>query len=229
MEIKPIRVIVPVNPADFPQTQVDTKKPRSLASSFKPPEGKWTFENGDIILNGYHVATLIEDGKNKPQAYFTKLAADLAAYREYFIQQNAKRRKKKIDGREVIEEYDDTGQIDHVCALVEAYIGKIMRLLKRRYENTADGMAVNLDEDSQLVINGMNVTAFLVMARQYPTKKAKTFLKGLKNRLLLILSNKQRSPSYEKFRDVIESLINEIDGELFRITQTERLLESSHK
>jgi len=226
MEIKPIKSIPKVQQAEIPDSRIDPNLPRARLAP-KPPAGKWIFSKGHIVLNGQDVGTLIEQASKKPQGFLSQLAGELEVFRNYYIRKNIKRRKRKVKGNVVIEAFDPTGELGQLSALVDAYIAKIMRLLKRRYDETADGLSYRLDEDGQLTLNGMNVNAFIEMARQYPSDKARKFLKGLKTRLSHILTNKSRNPNYDKIREATYQLFEEIDLELKRIVEKERLIENT--
>ncbi|MDO8520339.1 MAG: hypothetical protein Q7T11_09310 [Deltaproteobacteria bacterium] len=219
MIIKPIKPVAPVQQSE---TAGIRKAPEQRPVSLKPPAGDWNFTSGRIILNGKDVGLLIEQAKGEPAAFWSKLANDLDDYRKFYLRKYSRKRKKK--GVIILE--DPTGELAHLSALVEAYIGKIMRVLKRKYDETADGLSFVLDDDGQLCLNGMNVTSFIEMAKNYPSKKAHIFLQGLKTRLSVILSNKTHSPNYEKIRETTQTLFLEIDRELKRIVEKDRLIEN---
>lgn len=224
--IKPIKPVAPIERGEIQQTRIGRNVPRSPAA-LKPPAGGWEYSNGHLTINGQDVARLIENSLGQPAAFWSRLANDLDQYRKFYIRKNSKKRKRKIGGEIIIDDLDPTGELGHLSALVEAYIAKIMRILKRKYDETTDGLAYNLDDEGQLVINGMNVTSFIQMARNYPSKKAQLFLQGLKNRLSIILSNKTGSPNYEKVKETTYQLIREIDVEMKRIVEKDRLIDKS--
>lgn len=224
MEIKPIKLIQRVQSAEIPETRIDKNLPSIPA--IKPPSGNWKFVKGQIILNGQNVARMIEQGAKQPTMFWSKLANDLEQFRKFYIRKKVKKRRRKVGDQIIEEEVDPTGELGHLSALVDAYIAKIMRILKKRYDEKEDGLSYMLDENGQLTINGMNVTSFIHMARSYPSQKARVFLKGLKNRLSIILSNKGSNPNYEKIRETTLTLFEEIDEEIERIVEKERLLEN---
>lgn len=225
MEIKPIKLIQRVRGGEIPQTRVDKNLQRAQVT-IKPPSGNWKFVKGQIILNGQNVARMIEQGAKQPTVFWSKLANDLEQFRKFYIRKKLKKRRRKVGGQIIEEEVDPTGELGHLSALVDAYIAKIMRILKKKYDEKEDGLSYMLDEDGQLTVNGMNVTSFIHMARNYPSQKARMFLKGLKNRLSVILSNKSSNPNYEKIRETTLALFEEIDEEINRITEKERLIEN---
>ncbi len=107
----------------------------------------------------------------------------------------------------------DPEQLAIFAAVIHALLQKLGGRLKKKFDETVDGLAFSLEE-GQLLLNGINVHAFIQMAQKNPTQKAKIFLKGLKNRLGILLSNRLGNPSYERIRDVAEELFSQIDVEL---------------
>lgn len=221
MDIKPIKPVERVQQAEIGGARTSKNAPRPVG--LKPPAGDWKLINGRILINGRDVGQLIEQSVGQPAAFWSALANDLDDYRKFYLRKYARKRKKKG----VITLEDPTGELAHLSALVEAYIGKIMRILKRKYDEKTDGLSYVLDDDGQLCLNGMNVTSFIEMAKNYPSKKAQIFLQGLKTRLGVILSNKSRSPNYEKIREVTQALFLEIDREIKRIIEKDRLIENT--
>lgn len=223
MEIKPIKPIQRVRSAETPDTTINRQQPR-VPIQLEPPPGKWLYQSGQLILNGQNIADLLSNPQKKTVTFFSQLAQHLMAYYQYRLRRDGRRKSTKR-GSKVFFEFEPTDELEHLAALIEAYIAKIMRLLKRRYDDTADGVQLSLDQDGQVLLNGMNVTAFILMAREYPTAKAKIFLQGIKNRLGLLLKGKHNAPYYDRLRGAVEDLFQEIDDEIVRITDAERLLE----
>ena len=206
MIIKPIKLIPTVPKGEIPETKINKQSTKS-DGSFVLTTGKWQFTKGVLMLDGRNITQLIENEGEYPAGFWSAVSHDLDEFRNKYIREKIKKNVKKKG-----DEVDPDGELGHLSAIIDAYIGKILRILKRKYDETKDGMAFNLDEEGQLTINGMNVTAFIDMARYYPTDKARVFLKGLKNRLGIILSNKSSSPSYDKIHDIVLSLFKEIDA-----------------
>lgn len=223
MEIKPIRPVDKVTPAEIPETRVDRNLPRD-PSSLKLPSGIWKFAKGLIVINGKNIGVLLEEAVEQPAAFWSQVANDLHAFLQHNLKRTARQRKKKIG--EMDEDYVLDNELAQLSALVEAYIAKIMRIIKRKYDEKADGFSYTLDEDGQLILNGINITSFIQTASQHPSEKAILFLKGLKNRLGVILSNKMGNSNYEKIREATYKLYDEIDRELKRIVEKDRLIEN---
>lgn len=218
MEIKPVK------PASKTSAVEPGAAKASATPELKAPQGQWNFINGRIEVNGQDVADIISQTKGRHSSFLSDLARDLEAFRNHYIRRNIRRRRKRIGKKEILEEIDPTGQLGHLSALVDAYIAKIMRQLKRQYDQTADGLFCEVDEDGQLILNGMNVNAFIQTARNHPNDKARLFLKGIRGRLAYVLENKRRTASFERLKEVVQKLFDEIDLEIQRIIDKDRLL-----
>lgn len=214
MDFKSVKFIPKVDSAQINHGKIDNQRPTVQASPLTPPKGDWKYINRKIIFNGKDVGDLIENSQTQPTTFFSQLASQLEAFRQHTIRQRLKKKKLASFDKESLEDVDPSGELAHLSALVDAYIAKIMRKLKRKYDEASDGISYVLDEDGQLVLNGVNVTSFIEMAQNFPTAKALTFLKGLKNRLKLILSNKANNSNYEKIRHETEKLCELIDEQL---------------
>lgn len=168
------------------------------------------FREGRILLNKQDVEELVDQPRSHADmSFWLGLSDTLKSYRSWYFKQV--RKQKKID--DITE--DEIANLDENTKaferIVHGLFGKIYRKLKRRYDETTDGLSFYLDEDGCLTINGMKVEAFIEMASRYPTDKARTFLKGLRNRLSVILSNRNGNPNYDKIREASTSIFAEID------------------
>lgn len=211
MVIKPIQLVPGIQSAEIPGTKIDKNQPRQTPN-LKAPAGKWAFEGGQIIMNGRNVSQTINDPSLSP-GLLLQIAKDLDVFRNQYLQKNANKKKTKT-GEAKTDEVDPTGELGQLSALTDAIIAQIMRKLKRKYDETADGLSFHLDEEGQLNLNGINVGAFIEMARKYSNEKATLFLQGLKNRLSVILSNKGANANYDKIRETTLALFKEIDLEI---------------
>jgi hypothetical protein len=108
---------------------------------------------------------------------------------------------------------DDAEALGKFSALVHAFLTKIFGRIKKKFDETIDGVSFHL-EDGQLLLNGINVNAFLDMAKKHRTEKGKVFLKGLRNRLAVLQSNRSGNPNYEKIRETVDRLAAAIEKEL---------------
>ncbi len=98
-------------------------------------------------------------------------------------------------------------------AVIEALLGKILGRLKKAYDQKMTGLSWSI-ENGQLILNGINIRSFLALYRIRKTDKARKFLRGLREKLSILLENRRESPDYERIREVVEDLHREIDAEL---------------
>lgn len=164
---------------------------------FRRGNTAFNFLNGKILMNKQDLSKLISENLTHLSAsYWTQIARRLDEYRQW-----------------ALRHISDPEQLAVFAALVHAFLNKIGGRLKRKFDEKVDGISFHFEE-GQLLLNGINIHAFVEMSRKHPTQKARIFLKGLKNRLGLMLSNRHGNPNYEKLHDVVEDLMHEIDREL---------------
>lgn len=152
---------------------------------------RWSFQGGKVLLDGYDVNQLISSS-NTDIGTWMGIAGGLDEYR-----------------KKVIAAARERDQFTQFQAVIEALLGKIFGRLKKVYDQKTSGLSWSM-EDGQLVLNGINVRSFLALYRVKKTEKAKKFLKGLKEKLVLLLEN----PDHEKIRGLVQDLYHEISGEL---------------
>lgn len=225
MEIKPIKLIDKIKPAELPDSRIG----RDRASPNAPvplKSGQWQYFRGSLLVNGKEITTLMEEALQEPPSTWSVLGEDLKSFLSVVANRYARKkiRKKNSSDLDDFDELDPSGELSRLASLVEAYSGKVLRILKKKYDEKKDGFSYTIDEEGQLVLNGVNVTAFLHTAHTYPSDKAKIFLRGLKNRLSYILTNKSNNANYEKIREATEKIFRQIDEEIVRIIEKERLL-----
>lgn len=230
MEIKPISRIPKVDSASIEGVGVEKQAP------FIPslPEGKpihqCQFVKGELIVNGQNLADLLKNAETQSMPFLSQLARDLDELRNRVIKNRLRGKKRKFgDSLDLdnLEELDPSGELANLSALVDAYVSKIMRLIRKRYETTSDGLNYTLDENGQLVLNGLNITTLLKTIQTYPTVKAKTFLSGIKNRLILLTTKKSGTSGFDKIREIVTSLLQQIEMESKRIVEKEKILGNS--
>jgi hypothetical protein len=156
---------------------------------------RWTFSNGKVLINDLDVNKLITQ-THPDIAYWVGLADGLSEYR------------KKVSA--LGKDSDQFGRLD---AVVEALLGKILGCLKKTYDQKMSGLSWTL-QNGQLILNGINIRSFLALYRLRKTDKARKFLKGLREKLVLLMENRQESPDYDRIHDVVEELHREIEEEL---------------
>ncbi|MDX1386956.1 MAG: hypothetical protein R3257_05155 [bacterium] len=171
----------------------------------EPPKGwrfsidgqQFDFVKGKIQYNGQDLAKHLSENLTHLGAnYWTNLSRRLALYRDY-----------------ATLHMSDPEALGKFFALVHAFLTKIYGRIKKKYDETLDGVSFHL-EDGQLLINGVNVGACIQMVKKRRSKKSKIFLKGLRGRLAVLQSNRQGNPSYEKIRETVDHMARAIDEEL---------------
>lgn len=207
MEIKPVKLIKSVTGSSVgPELDV-VHKPKTPAPVDVPalPEGL-EFNGRQMHLGGRDVGELIVETAQQNPVALGEIAAKLEEYKNTRLKKRNQLAKK---GNAVTAEDEELSLIWAVC---DAHIARIGQLIKRRYDQTKDGITVFFDDDGQLVLNGINVTAFIESCRQNPGSKTKTLLRGLRTRLGYILHNRNNNPYYIQIRDVVLELHDEIQN-----------------
>jgi len=200
-EIKEIRI--PPRIDSLPLSDRETREAPSRGWKFEVQGQKFDYQGGKILLNGQNLSQLISDNLTHLGAnYWTSLSKRLALYRDY-----------------ATVSVDDPESLGQFFALLHAFLTKIYGRIKKKFDETIDGVAFHL-EDGQLLLNGVNVNAFLRMAKKKRTEKARIFLKGMRNRLAILQSNRSGNPSYEKIRETVNQLAAAIEAELSQYPPT---------
>jgi len=158
---------------------------------------RWTFSSasGRVLVDGLDVDRLINDNPENV-GFFMGIAESLNDYR-----------KKIVAARRNREEFA------RFEGAVEGLLSKLLGKLKKFYDQKISGMSWTL-QNGQLVLNGINIGSFLALYRLRKTDKAKKFLKGLKAKLAALLENRCESPDYERIREAIQQLYDEVSLEL---------------
>ncbi len=194
-EIKNIRT-----PNLIPQTEIpdrDIRDDHAESWEYKTGDLTFNFRAGKIYLNKQDLAKVIAENLSQlSTTYWNQIAQRLELYRRWALSRTR-----------------DPEQLAVFAALLQGLLGALARRLKRKLDETVDGVSFRV-EGGALYINGINVHAFIEMARKNPNPKTKIFLKGLKNRLGVILANRFGNINYEKIRAIVEELWIEIDHEL---------------
>ena len=194
-EIRDIRVPPRIDSLPLPEREI--RRPPTQDWRFQFQGQKFDYQNGRILLNNQNLAELIGENLTHLSAqYWTLLSRRLARYRDW-----------------ASLNVDDAEALGKFSALVHAFLTKIFGRIKKKFDETIDGVSFHL-EDGQLLLNGVNVNAFLEMAKKNRTEKGKVFLKGLRNRLAVLQSNRGGNPNYEKIRDTVDRLAAAIEREL---------------
>lgn len=196
MDIKKIINPPEVSQIDIPERQIE-EQGVFKGWEFTTDNSTFDFKGGRILLNKQDLSKFISENiSHLGASYWAQTARKLENYRQW-----------------AMRHVSDPEQLAVFAALVQAFLAKIGGRLKRKFDETIDGLSFHF-EDDQLLLNGINVNAFIEMSRRNPSPKAKIFLKGLKNRMGIMLSNRLSNMNYEKMRGVVEELYNQIDEEL---------------
>jgi len=194
-EIRNIRIPPRIDSLPLPEREVREQPAQDWR--FQIQGQRFDYRNGKILLNNQNLAELIGENLTHLSAqYWTALSRRLARYRDW-----------------ATISVDDPEALAKFSALLHAFLTKIYGRIKKKFDQTIDGVSFHL-EDGQLLLNGVNVNAFLEMARKKRTDKGRVFLKGLRNRLALLQSNRNGNPNYAKIRETVERLANAIEAEL---------------
>lgn len=94
---------------------------------------------------------------------------------------------------------------DTMISLCEMYLGLIAEKLKARYERTQSGLDVEVDEDGQLILNGINVTLLILKCQRHLTSASRVYLKGIGLRLNLLMGNSGHRSVQDKLFDIIST------------------------
>lgn len=205
MEIKPLKKVKGVRGA-----QIETGDP--LAVLPIPPEksqqqaSKFELIQNKLLYDGKEISQLIREMNQTAPQGLSALAAELEAYKEDCLRRRRERRFLFLKKRQFSQE-----ELGIIYSLCDAYIARISELIKQRYDQTKDGMSLFFDEQGQLVVNGMNVHAYVQECRQNANPKSLIFLKGIRQRLEHAMHNRVDSRNYERLQEVILKLFDEID------------------
>lgn len=205
MRINPIKLVKSIS-----QTAVEVDDLlRRPSLPFKLPffkRSEVAFNGKELVFGDKNVSHMIAEASREDPRLLAKIAGQLEDFKRAQLKRARKALKKgKIDPQ--VEE-----ELATILALCEAYIARIGESMKNRYDETQSGLRLQFDEDGQLILNGMNVGAYVALCRDNPTPKSRIFLKGIRNRLTFILQNKGGSRNYERIREVVLGLFEEIDS-----------------
>jgi hypothetical protein len=209
MQIKPVRMVKSVTRTGSRAIEdADAPVRPKVRHAAPPPLPKGlTFADGRLTRDGRPFGQVIRAAATQDPALLSALARELEAYKKARLAR--RNRLAREYPRVVAQEDDELGVLFAVC---DAHIEQIGRHIQKRYDQTRDGFAVEFDENGQLILNGMNVHAFVASCKTAPSEKSRVFLKGVRTRLGRVLENRSGSSLYEKLRDVITGLIAEIDS-----------------
>lgn len=157
-----------------------------------------------LLYCGKDVKTIIqEEARSNPQL-LSKIANELKKLRDQLDQK--RQRPKQGALLHFVTEID----IPQMMSLCEIYLGVIAEKLKIRYDKTQSGMEIEIDEEGQLILNGINITMLLSQCQRHLTPPSRIYLKGVAARLNHLLVNRGNSHLYENLHDVVKRHLMEI-------------------
>lgn len=210
MSIKPLKKVSGVKRANV--TLDDILQTAGVKEARPAPEGKpgdFNLVGRQLHYQGQAVGELIKKTATQNPQFLSLLAQELEKFREESTQKKKTRffKFKKT----TTDAYSDE-ELSLIHGLCDAYILKIGELVRQRYDQTQDGFNVTFDENQQLILNGLNIHAIVERCRENPEQKSLLFLKGIRDRLMIVLQNKSANKNYERLKEVIDGLCGEIDS-----------------
>lgn len=162
--------------------------------TFNPQPGEqWSYRDGHVFINEIDVNELVNKNGNDV-SLLSGLSFSLDEYRT-FVWGRGGHSHAKFNGA------------------ISALQGKIIGRLGSMYEGLTGGIHYEYD-DTVFWLNNVNVHAVLALYRVKPTIKARAYLKGLRDKLFLIIARKQSSPRSDGIYAVVKGLICDIEEAL---------------
>lgn len=206
MRINPIKLIKSIsqNLVESEDVTNAPKLPALRLPFFKKPTDI-SFDGQKLAFRGKDLGAAIAEASRGDAPMLSRIAAELEEFRKRQLKRAKQAAKKgKISS-------DLESQVTTLLALCEAFIARIGNAMKNRYDETQSGLRIML-EDGHIILNGMNVNAYVSSCRDNPTPKSRVFLKGIRNRLWFVLQNRANAHNYDRIRDAVTGLFTEIDG-----------------
>ena len=154
---------------------------------------EWKYRNGQILINDLDVEEVL--------GYETRDVRLWCGVSEALMDYKAMVFNKKGPNK------------SQFLAKVTAVQDKVLCNFKRLYDEKRDGIYLTFD-NGEVLFNNFNVRAFLAMYHLRPTKKARSFLRGFKSQLALILVNKNATSQYERVHKVVQKIYEEVASAL---------------
>src|SRR5215470_4217985 len=154
VDIKNIRTPPLIPDIGLPEQFVEEGPPQGW--EFRQGNTTFNFMNGRILMNQQDLSKLISENLTHLAAsYWTGVTRRLENYRQWAL--------RRIDDPEALAVF---------AAMVHALLTKIGTRLKKKFDEKIDGISFQLEE-GQLLLNGVNIHAFIEMSRKHPTQKSK--------------------------------------------------------
>ncbi len=163
--------------------------------SYERDGHRWTFEEGHILIDGYDVAPVI----NQEEPTIRTLVGMASGLDEY------KRHNERLAHRRP--------GVGKLVAMADALIERVMGRVKKIYDDKIFGVKWKL-KGGDLIVNGVNIHAFLALYQVRKTEKAYQYLVGLQGKIDKLIANPSGSWRNEKVRASLLQLRREIANEL---------------
>lgn len=150
---------------------------------------EWKYRNGQILINDLDVEEVL-DYEERDVRLWCGVSEALMDYKAMVVSKKGPNKSKFL-------------------AKVTAVQDKVLYNLKRLYDEKRDGINLTFG-DGEFLFNDFNIRAFLAMYHLRPTKKAQSFLRGLKSNLSFILVNKNATSHYERVHKIVQQLYAEV-------------------
>lgn len=177
-----------------PEKSHATDLPLDHQLSFNPDPGEqWQYREGHVYINGHDVNELVNCSPNDI-SFLSGMSFSLDIYQKY-VWNRGGRAHAKFNGA------------------INALQGKIIGRLGSIYEDMVGGVNYEF-VDEVLWVNNVNIRAVLALYKMRPTVKAQEYLKGLRNKLFLIIARQRSNPRVNGMHKALNQLIAEIEGVL---------------
>lgn len=170
--------------------------PADAASSLDPyysfsPRGfdLWSFSRGSVFYNGEEVEEMVDE-PGKRVGELLDLSWGLSEYRQFLASQ----------GR---------GAPAELILSIDLLHGKIAKRLTGIYEYLTSGVHVEKNGE-RFWVNNIDVSALMKLYRVRPTPKAHAYLKGFRDKLALILSQRNGNGELLGGRAALAEIVDEL-------------------
>lgn len=171
-----------------------TDLPLDHQLSFQPDgHERWTYRDGRVFVNDYDVDRLINENP-RDISFLTGASLSLEHYKQFVWARGGRGR----------------GKFNAAVSMLQT---KIAGRLGSIYEGIVGGVEYEY-VDEVLWINNINVRAVVALYRLRPTRQAREYLKGLRMKLLLIITRRHSNPPANGIHRIVNEYVGEIDGAL---------------
>ena len=195
-----------IRSADTHDHGFENKNQSSRQLSFQSTS--FSFESRKILFQKRDFGRYLAQIKGDSSA-LNAAANQLEAFRRKSLKEAFDKRRRRAL---TTSEEEALGQL---MALCETYLARISQLLQRSFVGTETGCQLFMDEDGQVLLNGLNVQKAIERYQEYPNPKSRLFLKGLWQRLQKVRHN----PSFMLRHYHLQDVLSHLDGEMSQLLQ----------